>query len=129
MMNIYDFWKVTLKQDADAMRQYFHQEACVRWHNTNELFNVDEFIIANCEYPDDWDGEVERVERLHDLIITVTHVYAIDKPLSFHVTSFIQLKDEKIISIDEYWGDDGEAPQWRLDKHIGKKIHGYKNKD
>lgn len=122
MMDIYDFWKVTLKQDAKAMRKYFHQDACVRWHNTNELFNVDEFIIANCEYPDDWDGEVERVERINDLIITVTHVYAVDKPLSFHVTSFIQLKDEKIISVDEYWGDDGEAPQWRLDKHIGKSI-------
>lgn len=26
--------------------------------------------------------------------------------------------------MDEYWGDDGEAPQWRIDKHIGTEIRG-----
>ena len=28
----------------------------------------------------------------------------------------------KIASIDEYWGDDGETPKWRLDMEIGKRI-------
>ena len=31
-------------------------------------------------------------------------------------------KTVEIASVDEYWGDDGPAPQWRLDKHIGTKI-------
>ena len=35
----------------------------------------------------------------------------------------IQLKDDKISCIDEYWGDDGYAPQWRQDMKIGGKIH------
>lgn len=52
----------------------------------------------------------------------MTHVYAINKHVSFHVVSFISLKDDKIISIDEYWGEDDDVPQWRLDKHIGKPI-------
>lgn len=39
-----------------------------------------------------------------------------------HVTSFIQTKDDKIIAMDEYYADDGMAPQWRLDKHIGIPI-------
>ena len=39
-----------------------------------------------------------------------------------HVTSFIKTKEDKIVSMDEYWADDGNAPQWRLDKHIGKAI-------
>jgi hypothetical protein len=30
--------------------------------------------------------------------------------------------DGKIASVDEYWGDDGAAPQWRQDKHIGTII-------
>ena len=42
--------------------------------------------------------------------------------MSFHVTSFIKAIDDKIIAIDEYWADDGIAPEWRLDKHIGKAI-------
>ena len=83
---------------------------------------MEEFIRANCEYPGEWDGEVEREEQIGDLVITATHVYTKDRSLSLHVASFIKLRDYKIISIDEYWGDDGVAPQWRLDKQIGTKI-------
>lgn len=68
------------------------------------------------------DGEVERVENIDNLVITVTHVHTKDQSLSFHVTSFIKIIEDKIISVDEYWGDDGPAPQWRLDKHIGSTI-------
>nr|SUY21531.1 Uncharacterised protein [Clostridioides difficile] len=57
-----------------------------------------------------------------NLVITVTHVYAINKPLSFHVVSFISLKDDKIISIDEYWERMMMCHSGRLDKHIGKPI-------
>lgn len=89
---------------------------------TNEHFTIDEYIIANCEYPGEWDGIVERIEMINDLIITVTQIYPKDKSISFHVTSFIQMKDDKIIAIDEYYADDSAAPQWRLDKHIGTFI-------
>lgn len=121
-MNIHKFWKAVLVQDEKAIRKYFHNDAYINWHCTNEHFNVDEFIIANCEYPGDWGGRVERVEVLNDLIVTVTNVYPKDRSASFHVTSFIKTQGDKIVSIDEYWADDGNAPQWRLDKHIGKAI-------
>lgn len=121
-MNIYNFWKYVLEQDADNIRKHFHKDAYINWHCTNEHFNVEEYIIANCEYPGDWDGKIERVEETNNLIITVTHVYPKDKTLSFHVTSFIKVFNDKIISIDEYWADDGNAPQWRLNKKIGTKI-------
>jgi len=32
------------------------------------------------------------------------------------------MKGDRIKLLDEYWGDDGTAPQWRKDKHIGKSI-------
>lgn len=121
-MNIQNFWHAVLAQDAQEIRAYFHKDANVNWHCTNENFNVDEFIQANCEYPGKWAGEVERIENVDDLFITVTHVYPTDGAMSFHVTSFIRVKDGKISSMDEYWADDGEAPQWRRDKHIGRKI-------
>lgn len=118
-MNIEDFWQDVLRQDAVAIKKYFHSDAYVNWHCTNEHFTVDEFIRANCEYPGEWDGEIERKEVIANLTITVTHVWTKDQSISFHVTSFIRIEDELITSIDEYWGDDGDAPQWRLDKHIG----------
>ena len=121
-MNIYKFWKDVLEQNADAIRDYFDKNAYINWHCTNEHFNVDEFIIANCEYPGRWDGEVERVEIINDIFITVTHVYSMNRTLSFHVTSFIKVVDDKIVGIDEYWADDDAPPEWRSDKHIGKAI-------
>lgn len=121
-MNIESFWRAVLAQDAMEIESYFHPDAYINWHCTNEHFSLHEFIIANCEYPGDWDGVVERVETIDDLVVTVTLVRNSDRSSSFHVTSFIKLKDDKIVSMDEYWADDGEAPQWRKSKHIGVSL-------
>ena len=122
-MNIRQFWSDVLAQRADEIRKYFHADAYVNWHCSNEQFTVEEFIRANCEYPGDWDGEVEKIVTTDDMIITATRVYPRDRSTSFHVTSFIKLKDNKIACIDEYWADDGEAPKWRQDMGIGRKIN------
>lgn len=121
-MNIKQFWKDVLAQDRDAVREYFCDDAYVNWHCTNEHFTVEEFIRANCEYPGEWDGAVERIENAGDTVITAAHVYPKDKSLSFHVISFIRIKQDKILSVDEYWADDGAAPQWRQEMHIGQPI-------
>ena len=121
-MNIYKFWNDILEQNADAIRGYFDKNAYINWHCTNEQFNVDEFIIANCEYPGSWNGNVERVEKINDIFVTATHVYSQNQELSFHVTSFIKVVDDKIAAMDEYWADDGIPPKWRLDKQIGKAL-------
>ena len=121
-MDVQKFWDAVLRQDADAIREYFHPDAWINWHNTNEHFTVEEFIRANCEYPGEWDGEVERVITTDTHIITATHVFSKDGSTSCHATSFIRVVDGKVASVDEYWGDDGPAPQWRQDKHIGTKI-------
>lgn len=122
-MDVRKFIKAVLDQDAKSIRSYFHEQAYINWHCTNEHFSVDEFIIANCEYPGDWDGVVERIEAFGDLFITATKVYPKNRSAFFHVVSFIKTDNGKIISMDEYWADDGSAPQWRLDKCIGTPIH------
>ena len=121
-MDTKQFWKAVLAQDADAIRPYFDASAYVNWHCTNEHFTVEEFIRANCDYPGDWDGEVERIERAGDTVITVTRVYPRDKSMSFHVVSFIVIREDKIVSVDEYWADDGPAPQWRQKMGVGRPI-------
>lgn len=122
-MDVRHFIKAVLAQDESAIRNYFHEDAYVNWHCSNERFTLDEYIVANCEYPGDWDGEIERLEVLGDLYIAATKVYPKDKSAFFHVVSFIKTRHGKIISMDEYWADDGAAPQWRLDKQIGTAIH------
>ncbi|MDF2544977.1 MAG: hypothetical protein K0S47_4695 [Herbinix sp.] len=116
------YWNDIACQDADAIKDYFCNDAAIRWHCTNEFFNVDEFLIANCEYPGNWCSEVERIEEIGELVISVTRVWLTDESMSFHVTSFFRFQANKIAELDEYWGDDGNAPQWRLDKHIGSSI-------
>jgi ketosteroid isomerase-like protein len=122
IMDINAFWNAVLQQDAKTMRTFFKDTAYINWHCTNEHFTVEEYIRANCEYPGEWDGIVERTEHIGNLIITVVNVFTVSRDLSFHVVSFMNIEDDKIISLDEYWGDDGLAPQWRLDKKIGTSI-------
>ena len=122
-MNIQNFWNAVLQQDTERLRSFFLDSAYINWHCTSEHFTVEEYIRANCEYPGTWDGTIERIEQLGDLIITAVNVYSTDKTASFHVVSFIKIKDDKIISLDEYWGDDGVPPQWRLEKQLGTKIY------
>lgn len=116
------FWKSIVSQNPDEIRTYFKKSAIIRWHNTKELYNLEEFLRVNCEYPKRWDCEVERIEIVDNLIITVTRVFSLDSNVSVHATSFLKIEDGQIISLDEYWGDDGDIPQWRLDMKIGRKI-------
>lgn len=118
--HIIEYWKQVAFQNERELKNYFHEDACIRWHNTNEQFNVSEFLRANCDYPGNWSGEVERIEQTGNTVITVTHVWT--KGMSFHVTSFFEMMNDKIKVLDEYWGDDGTVSQWRKDKHIGKPI-------
>ncbi len=121
-MDIRGFWRAVLDQEGDAMRGYFAPEAVVNWHCTNESFTIEEFIRANCDYPGRWDGEIERIERAGDLVITVTRVFPKEGAGSFHAVSFIRVEDGRIRAVDEYWADDGEAPQWRREMGIGGPI-------
>jgi len=107
-------------QNEIELKSYFHVDAFIPGHNTNELFTVSEFIRANCEYPGNWNGEVERIELAGNTVITVTRVWT--NGMSFHATSFFEITEGKIKTLDEYWGDDGEVPQWRKDMSIGKPI-------
>jgi len=120
-----EFWREIAAQNEVSLRSYFSPDAIINWHNTKEQFAVDEFIMANCEYPGAWHGHVERIEVVcDDLVITVARVWAADGDSSYHAVSFFKFQGGKIVQLDEYWGDDGPPPQWRLDKQIGRPIHG-----
>ena len=114
------FWDKVVAQDKDNLRKYFLEDAIIRWHCTNEEFNLDEYIIANCEYPGNWSYVIERLIEIENTIITVTKIN--NEEMTFHVTSFFTIEDNKIKELNEYFGDDGFAPKWRLDKHLGKPI-------
>ena len=121
-INLYSFYQAVLQKDAPALAEFFHPDALIRWHCTNEQFTAEEFIKVNCDYPGQWGGHIERLEQSADLFITVTRVYPAEHSCSFHVTSFFRIKDQKILSLDEYWADDGPPPAWRRKLCLGKPI-------
>lgn len=119
---IKEFWKDALEQNGEKLQTYFHEEAIIRWHCSNEIFTVSEYIRANCEYPGEWGGKIERIEETANTIITAVNVYSSDKSRSFHVVSFFKIESGLILEMDEYWGDDGAAPEWRRQMKIGRPI-------
>ena len=121
-MDIAEFWDDVINQNRDRLADYFCDNAVVRWHCTNEQFTVGEYIRANCDYPGEWCGEIERIEENSDSIILAGRVFPPDNSVSYHVVSFLKLKEEKISELDEYWADDGEAPEWRKRIGLGKPI-------
>ena len=94
-MDVIEFWRYVLEQDADRLREFFCEDAYVNWHCTNEHFNVNEYIRANCEYPGEWTGELERTEKTGDMIITVAHVYPRTEAGHFTSHHFLSLRIQK----------------------------------
>ena len=123
MMDIQAFFHAVLVQDAQALRAFFHEDAWVNWPCTNEHFTLEEYIRANCEYPGDWDGELERATVSGTEIIMACRVYPRDRSASFHAVSFLQIRDGRIASMTEYWADDGPAPAWRQEMRIGRPLN------
>ena len=121
-MNIQAFWQDIISQNREKLPAYFHENAVIRWHCSNEQFTVKEYVRVNCDYPSDWLGEIERVEENGDTVILAGRVFPVDRSSSFHVVSFIKLTGGKIREMDEYWADDGEAPEWRRQMKIGRPI-------
>lgn len=117
-----DFWRDVLAQDRAALPRWFAPGARVNWHCTNERFTAAEFVRANCDYPGQWDGQVERELWAGDTLVTVTRVFSKTGAPSFHVTSIFRLEDGRIARMDEYWADDGPPPLWRQEMGLGEKI-------
>ena len=118
------FWNDINSQNWENLSSYFKEGAVINWDNTNESFNVQEFIKANSEYPGDWLMDIKKlvVADMRNEVISVVRVFLKDKNISFHAVSFFKFDSEKIEKLNEYWGIDVDAPQWRVDMKIGRKI-------
>lgn len=113
-------WQAIDRQNWQQLQAFFALQAVICWHNTNEQFTPPEFVRANSEYPGKWRITVQRLEETQTGVVSVVHVT--DSIQSFHATSFFSFENGIITRLDEYWGDDGDAPQWRKTKKIGKPI-------
>lgn len=120
---IMHFWETIDKQEWEKLKYFFEDSATVAWPNTKELFDdINNFIRANSEYPGDWRIEIERIEEIESKVITVAKVSLKDQDTSFYAVSFFEIANGKIKSLTEYWGDNGDAPEWRRKLNLSRTL-------
>lgn len=103
-------WRAAAAQDAAEMARYFAEDAVILWPNTGERFGLPGYLRANCEYPGQWEGEVERIAP--DGSFSVARVWSAEAG-TFRAVSFYRWEGARVSRLEEYWGDVGPAPAWR----------------
>ena len=113
MMDFERYWQDCIHQDKEALREWFWPDAKVIWPCTDEVFTVEEFLLANCEYPGNWNGELLHVTPTPMGAVTEVRIASDDGKYSCHAASIFTLYRDRIISLTEYYADDGPPPSWR----------------
>jgi predicted SnoaL-like aldol condensation-catalyzing enzyme len=110
-----EFWKVFDDGRYDDVSGLLHPDCNVYWPNTREVFRGREKLInVNKRYPGRWYIDIVDIVSKTDLVISVVRVYSKEKEQHFYATSFFKFKDGLISEITEYWGENTEAPAWRI---------------
>jgi len=114
------FLKDVVTQNANDLPKHFTPNAVIYWHCSNEQLTVDEYVKANCEYPGNWEGTVERTEKIEGGMVIASRISSGKD--TFLITAFAKLEKGKISRLDEYYSECGPVPQWRQEMKIGKPI-------
>lgn len=110
------FWHFIDQADFEQLGTVMAENAQVFLPNTCEVFKTTaKYIAFNKAYPGRWHANIERINVADDQVITTVRISAPDQDISAYVTSYFELREGKIIKITEYWGDNGNPPEWRLD--------------
>lgn len=112
-------WQAAADQDGEQMARFFTEDAVILWPNTNERFTASEYIRANCAYPGQWQGQVERAAP--DGSSSVARVWN-RAGEAFRAVSFYRWEGDRISRLEEYWGDTAPAPAWRQAMGLGAPV-------
>lgn len=116
------FWNLMSDGMFDEVGELMTEDAEVRLPNTREIFiGRDKYINFNKMYPGRWIITLDRIFSKDDIVVSAVMVEAEDRSISFYATSFFTIKDNLIIEIVEYWGDNGEPPKWRIEEKLSER--------
>lgn len=54
-------WQAVAEQDPEKLVRFFTPDARILWPNTEECFDLADYVRANCAYPGQWSGKVEKI--------------------------------------------------------------------
>ena len=115
------FWEYIDQAEFDKLKDIMIPDANVWLPNTNEVFTgAEKYITFNKKYPGRWFAEVHSLFTDGTAVISIVKVSDEEGSASFYVTSVFNFANQLISEITEYWGENGKAPQWRLDKELSE---------
>ncbi|PRX16939.1 SnoaL-like protein [Orenia metallireducens] len=116
------FWNCFDNGNFDETKKYLEANIIVRWPNTREIFrDRDSFVLVNKKYPGRWRIRIEKLISKGDEVVSVVKVESEDRVQSFYATSFFSFEDGLISEITEYWGNNGEPPEWRIKEKLSER--------
>lgn len=114
------FWKHIDNADFDKLAEIMRVDANVILPNTKEIFRgCKKYIEFNKDYPGRWYAKIEKLIATKNKVISAVEITN-DEGVSLYVTSFFEFEDGLIKEVTEYWGENGEAPEWRQDKEYSE---------
>jgi len=115
------FWEYIDQAEFDKLKDIMIPDATVWLPNTNEVFRgADKYIAFNKKYPDRWFAKVQSLFTAGKVMISIVKVSDEKEDASFFVTSIFSFSNQLISEITEYWGENGEAPQWRVEEGLSE---------
>jgi len=119
---IQSFWKCIDEADFDGLRALMAPDAAVYLPNTREVIDgCENYITFNKRYPGRWRAAVERLHVCGSTAVSCVKVTEQSGETSLYVTSFFEIQNGKIIKIHEYWGENGDPPQWRQEDTLTQR--------
>ena len=116
------FWNLMSDGMFDEIGELMEENADVWLPNTRELFRGrDKYINFNKKYPGRWIITLDKIFSKGDIVVSAVKVEAGDKSSSFYANSFFTINNGLISEIVEYWGDNGEPPQWRVEESLSER--------
>ena len=117
-----ELWHCLNEKRWDDARKLLSEEFVADWPQSKEKMDADGFIEVNRNYPGQ--HEIQIFNFWHDYdswehrshVTTLVYIKSVmpdGKKLELYATSFFEIEDGKILTLDEYWAETYPPPDWR----------------
>lgn len=114
---IQNFWHIIDRAAFDELTSVMHDDARITLPNTREIFPTRQhYIDFNKAYPGRWHVRIERISPCGDDWMSIVEL-SDGAEQSLYGIALFTLRQGKISTITEYYGDNGPVPVWRVGKY------------
>lgn len=105
-------WHLFDFQMWDQSLDLLHSDFKARWPQSREQMNAENFIEVNRNYPGQHKIEIVHLFEINDVVITTVWIQA-DTGQKTFANSIFRFKENRILSVEEYWAEPYPAPESR----------------